>query len=357
LAIVQFSRPENDFFASLRSAVNQYFEKENKKQSGDFRLYLKTIVFVTAAIAVYAVLMLVNLQWYIALPLAFLMGLLQAFIGFNVMHDACHGSYSSKKKINDLFSLSMNALGSDAFMWKQKHNIVHHTYTNIDGVDDDIQKAPLIRMAPTQPHVWAHRLQFLYIIPLYAVSTIFWLLLKDIQEYFAAKAYNVKVDKMKPKEHVIFWISKVLYIFIYIVVPIFVWGWFGWLMGFIAMHVALGLTLSLVFQLAHVVENVEFEHAHDEGVTKIESEWAVHQLKTTSDFAVQNKFVSWFLGGLNYQVEHHLFPRISHVHYPAIQQIVAQVCAEYNVAYHSFPTTRSALASHFRHMYKLGKNN
>lgn len=355
MATIQFSRPNSDFFMTLRTAVNQYFEQNGKKQSGDARLYIKTIVLVSAGVAVYASLMLVAMSWYVALPLAFAMGLLQAFIGFNVMHDACHGAYSSKKKINDFLGLSMNALGSDAFMWKQKHNLVHHTYTNIDGVDDDIQKAPLIRMAPSQPKVWAHRFQFIYIIPLYAVSTIFWILLKDFQEYFSTKKYSVKVDTMNTREHIIFWVSKTLYVGFYIVLPIFVWGWFAWMIGFIAMHVSLGLTLSLVFQLAHVVENVEFEEAHEEGVTQIDSEWAVHQLKTTSDFAVNNKVVSWFLGGLNYQVEHHLFPKISHVHYPALQKIVAETCKKYGVDYHEYPTTRAALASHFRHMYKLGR--
>lgn len=355
MATIQFSRPNSDFFMTLRTAVNKYFEQSGKKQSGDFRLYIKTIVFVGAAIAVYASLMFIAMPWWVALPLAFLMGLLQAFIGFNVMHDACHGSYSSSKKINDLFGLSMNALGSDAFMWRQKHNLVHHTYTNIDGVDDDIQKAPLIRMAPSQPRVWAHKLQFIYIIPLYAISSFFWILLKDFQEYFRYKTYSVKVDTMSTKEHFIFWISKLIYIGLYIVLPIYIWGWSSWLIGFLTMHGALGLTLSLVFQLAHVVENVEFEEAHQEGITQINSEWAVHQLKTTSDFAVKNKFVSWFLGGLNFQVEHHLFPKISHVHYPELQRIVEETCRQYGIDYHSYPTTRAALASHFRHMYKLGR--
>lgn len=355
LAKITFARPENDFFQTLRTNVNAYFEKNNRLQSGDRRLYTKTVVLTVVTIAIYTVLLTIALPVWAGVSLAFLMGIMQALIGFNIMHDACHGSYSSRKKINDLLSLSMNALGSDAFMWKQKHNLVHHTYTNIDGVDDDIQKAPLIRMAPSQPKVWAHKLQFLYIVPLYAISSFFWIMLKDFQEYFTTKKYNVKVDTMKRKDHYVFWISKALYIFMYIALPIMIWGWLPWMVGFLTMHGALGLALSFVFQLAHVVENVEFEHAHDEGTTEIGTEWAVHQLRTTSDFAVNNKIVSWFLGGLNYQVEHHLFPRISHVHYPEIQKIVAETCAKYGVEYHYFPTTRKALASHFRHMYKLGR--
>ncbi len=355
LATVQFSRPGSDFFQSLRNSVHAYFESNKISQTGDYRLYIKTLFFCLSGLAIYISLLTVAMPWWVALILAGTLGLFQAFIGFNVMHDACHGSYSSKHKINNFLALSMNVLGSDAFMWKQKHNLVHHTYTNIDGIDDDIQKAPLIRMAPSQPKFWAHRFQFIYVVPLYAVSSFFWILLKDFQEYFSVKKYAVKVDKMSTMEHVTFWVSKSLYMFFYIVLPILVWGWLPWFIGFLTMHITLGLTLSLVFQLAHVVENVEFHDARDKEHTLVETEWAIHQLKTTSDFAVDNKFVSWFLGGLNFQVEHHLFPRISHVHYPAIQKIVKETCEKYGVEYHSYKNTRLAMASHFRHLYNLGR--
>ena len=69
----------------------------------------------------------------------------------------------------------------------------------------------------------------------------------------------------------------------------------------------------------------------------IESEWAVHQVATTVNFATQNKMWNWLFGGLNFQVEHHLFPRISHVHYPELNKRLKQVCAEFNVAYQEFP--------------------
>lgn len=352
---VSFSRPQSDFFSALRSSVNNYFQQQKIKPTGDFRLYLKTIILVSAAIMIYVSLLVFNMPWYFGVTLAFLLGMVEAFIGFNVMHDACHGSYSTKKSINDFLGLSMNALGSDAFMWKQKHNLVHHTFTNIDGIDDDIQKVPLMRMCETQPRKKAHRFQHIYVVFLYAISTIFWILLKDFEEYFSRKeVYAVKTAKRDRKSHIIFWSSKILYLFFLVVLPVMVLGWLPWLIGFVVMHMALGLTLSLVFQLAHVVEPVAFSEGKAEKVN-IEDEWAVHQLKTTCDFAVNNKVVSWFLGGLNYQVEHHLFPAISHIHYPAIQKIVVQTCAEYGITYHSFPTTRKALVSHFRHMQRLGR--
>lgn len=354
LATVQFNRPQGEFFATLRKKVQAHFDENQIKQSGNFALYFKAAVIIAVYIAIYVTIMTLPIPGYVALILASLLGLIQAFVGFNIMHDACHESFSTKKSVNFFFGLSMNALGSDAFMWRQKHNIVHHTYTNVEGVDDDIAKSPLLRMCPQQPRYKAHRYQHIYLPFLYGISTLFWVLLKDWQSYFSSREFNVEVGRMKPIDHLIFWSTKLVYIGLYLVLPSFVWGIGGTILGFVLMHLVLGATMSFVFQLAHVVENVEFEHAENE-VTMIENEWAVHQINTTSDFAVDNKIVSWFVGGLNYQVEHHLFPRISHIHYPEIQKIVAETCKEFGVNYRSYRTTRQALASHFRHMRNLGR--
>jgi linoleoyl-CoA desaturase len=354
LATIRFSQPSSDFFATLRKSVDQYFADQKVKSSGNATLYWKTTIIITAYILCYCTIMLLPIPMWLAGVLAALLGVIQAFVGFNIMHDACHDAFSTRKNVNYFFGLSMNALGSDAFMWRQKHNLVHHTYTNVDGIDDDIAKTPLLRMSESQPHFKAQRFQHIYLPFLYAISTIYWVLIKDFQDYIFGKRFNVQVGKMKPFDHFVFWSTKIIYFGLYLVLPILVWGVWPAIVGFILMHAMLGMVMSFVFQLAHVVENVEFEHAHDEH-TVIDTEWAVHQIETTSDFAPDNKFVSWFLGGLNYQVEHHLFPRISHVHYPAIQRIVAKTCADYGVEYRHYPTMRAALASHFRHMKRLGK--
>lgn len=357
LATVRFSRPQGEFFQTLRSSVDAYFVENKIKESGNATLYWKAAIIITLYIATYATILALPIPGWSALLLCAFLGFLQALVGFNIMHDACHDSFSTKKNINFFFGLSMNALGSDAFMWRQKHNVVHHTYTNVEGVDDDIAKSPLLRMCPQQPRYGAHRFQHIYLSFLYGISTLFWVLLKDWQSYFSSREFNVEVQKMGFKDHLIFWVTKLMYFGIYLVAPSFVWG-IGWtFLGFTIMHIVLGATMSFVFQLAHVVENVEFEHAHESEVTMIENEWAVHQINTTSDFAVNNKVISWFLGGLNYQVEHHLFPRISHVHYPAIQKIVAKTCEEFGVQYRYYPKATQALASHFRHMKHLGQAN
>jgi linoleoyl-CoA desaturase len=350
-----FSNNNNDFFCSLKKEVDEYFTVYNIKKTGDWRLYIKTIVLVLCAVSIYSVLIFIKPDASVALLLCALLGYNLACIGFSVMHDANHGSYSTKPWLNDLLGLSMNFMGASSYFWKQKHNIVHHTYTNVDGLDDDIAKSPIIRQCESQKWVPAHKIQHIYLLPIYALSTIFWVFIMDFTKYFTHKIYTTEAWKMTLRNHVIFWVTKILYLFFYIVLPVMLWGFLPWLAGFFVLHAFMGLTLSLVFQLAHVVENTEFESIALDETKHIETAWAEHQIKTTSNFAMNNKIVSWFVGGLNFQIEHHLFPKVSHVHYPAISKIVERKCKEFNLPYNYYPTVTGALASHFRVMKWLGK--
>jgi linoleoyl-CoA desaturase len=355
MAKVTFNNSDNLFFQSLKSAVDNYFTTNKIKKTGDWRLFSKTIILIGTAIAIYSTLMFVQPSALFALLLCGGLGFVSASIGFSVMHDANHGSYSTRPKLNDLLGLSANALGASSFFWKQKHNIIHHTYTNVDGIDDDIAKSPIIRQCESQKWVPAHKIQHLYLLPIYSLSSIFWLFFMDFTKYFTRKIYTTEAWKMSTKNHIIFWATKICYLAFYILLPIKVWGFLPWLAGFFAMHTVMGLTLSLVFQLAHVVENTEFEHIGLDETKHLETAWAEFQLKTTANFAMNNKVISWFVGGLNFQIEHHLFPKISHVHYPAISKIVMAKCAEFNLPYNYYPTMLEALASHFRVMKYLGK--
>jgi linoleoyl-CoA desaturase len=354
---ITFSNRNNEFFQSLKTAVDEYFEKNKLKKTGDWRLYSKSIILIGAAVTGYCFLMMpgISLGVLPALLICAALGYIFACIGFAVMHDANHGSYSTKPWLNDMMGLSANALGASAFFWKQKHNIIHHTYTNVDGLDDDIAKSPIIRQCETQRWVPAHKVQHLYLLPVYALSSIFWIFFMDFTKYFTGKIYTTDAWKMSAKNKTIFWLTKAGYLTFYIVLPIVKWGFLPWLGGFLLLHATMGLTLSLVFQLAHVVENTEFEHVELDETKVVESAWAVHELRTTSNFAMGSKVVSWFVGGLNFQIEHHLFPKVSHVHYPAISKIVQQKCAEYNLPYNQYPTMLEAVASHFRVMRNLGK--
>lgn len=357
MAKVTFNNKNAVFYKSLKKDVDDYFNYNQISRTGNWKLYTKAIVLFTAAIALYLTVLFAPIPGSLKLVACGLFGITLACIGFNVMHDACHGAYSEKKWVNELLGLSLNALGGNAFFWKQKHNIIHHSYPNVDGVDDDIAKSPFIRMCSTQKWVPAHKAQHIYVPFLYMLGSIFWIFLKDFQNYFQKKVHTTPINNLTKKESRIFWISKGFYLLTYIVFPILIVGFWPWLLGFLIMHFTMGFSLSIVFQLAHVIEETEFEFIAEDAVDtlQLESEWAVHQIKTTGNFAPKNKLISWFVGGLNYQVEHHLFPRVSHVHYPAISGIVEEKCREFNLNYISIPTMGKAIQSHFKLIKELGQ--
>lgn len=351
---VTYNNKQAAFFPDLKKDIEAYFQQHNIRKTGNWNLFLKTVILFTSALLIYCLLLFVSMPAILGIFLSGLLGFVLALIGFNVMHDACHGSYSANNKVNEILGYTLNLIGGNSFIWKQKHNIIHHTYTNIDGMDDDIAKSPFVRMCSTQKWVPAHKLQHIYLPLLYAVSTLFWMLWQDFKRYFSKKVYTSKLPKMAKKEHTIFWISKVIYIFLYIVFPVFLLGWFNWLIGFLVLNAIMGLTTAFVFQLAHVVEETEFAYVGIDDIMVIENEWAVHQLKTTSNFSPGNVIITYLAGGLNYQVEHHLFPKISHIHYPALSKIVQRKCKEFNIPYLSTPRLLTALSSHFKLIKQLG---
>jgi linoleoyl-CoA desaturase len=354
MAKITFNNSNHVFYSSLKNAVNNYFTESGQRKTGDGRLYAKTVILILAAGALYTLMLVVPMSLLALIAPSLVLGFVLACIGFNVMHDANHGSYSSRKWVNETMGLTLNALGGNNFIWKQKHNIVHHTYTNIDGVDDDIAKSPFIRMCGSQRWVPAHRLQHLYTPVLYALSSMIWILFQDFGKYFRKRIIDTPLSRMSAGDHLVFWVSKILYLLFYIAIPIALMGWQSWLVFFLSLNIGLGFTLSIVFQLAHVVEETIFETAAADE-KQIENEWAIHQVKTTANFSPSNRIISWFVGGLNYQIEHHLFPRVSHIHYPALSKLVQAECAAFGLPYHSLPSFGAAVNSHFRFIKMLGR--
>jgi linoleoyl-CoA desaturase len=352
---VTFNNGNSSFYQDVKLLVDQYFSDRKILKTGNWKLYIKACILIPAAVGLYLLLLLKPMSLFFGICASGILGFVLASIGFNIMHDACHGAYAQKSWMNYLMGLSLNLLGGNAFIWKFKHNIIHHTYTNVDGVDDDIAKSPAMRSCQSQPWKPVHQFQHIYVILLYAISSFLWISLLDFHKYFKGRILHTDLQKMELQEHILFWVSKVLYALIYIVIPVHFAGWQAWMIGFICMHIVMGLTLALVFQLAHIVENVQFVFADGIAAQKIDEAWAVHQVKTTANFAPENKIVNWFAGGLNFQIEHHLFPKVSHVHYPAIAQFVRETCTKHGIPYNQFNTMSKAVKSHFRMMKLLGK--
>jgi linoleoyl-CoA desaturase len=355
MAQIRFQNPKDSFYNALRLKVDNYFKQNNIKHTGDFRLYLKTGILFTALASFYTYLVFFTPEnVWISLGICSLMGVNLAAIGFNVMHDGAHGSYSGKKWINDAMGFSLNFLGGNVDIWKQKHNNNHHTYTNIDGMDDDIDLKPMMRVTLSQKKHYLHRFQHIYGLFLYCLTYLSWIYLNDFQKYFSGKIADfTKIKTMSLKDHLSIWGSKLVYVAVFLVLPIIMIGFLNTVVGYLVMTAVTGLMIAIVFQLAHVVSDAEFV-AIDTPKMEMETEWAVHQINTTSNFATKSKSLNWLLGGLNFQVEHHLFPRISHVHYPQINKLVKETCDEFKIAYREYPTMLSALRSHLVHLKNLG---
>lgn len=350
---IQFNMQKSkDFYDDLKKQVKAYFDEHQKSDKGNWVLYSKTIILLSVWIALYLCILFVAKSTLAVVWFYVAFGLVGALIGFNVMHDGAHGSYSQKKWLNTTMWYTMNILGSEVFLWQVQHNILHHTYTNIEWWDDDIDSRPVFRFHPEQKHKWFHRYQHIYFLFFYGLSTIAKMFFQDFKRYFTTKVGQFAYKPLSLTKHIIFWCTKVCMFALYILVPMyFIWVWNALLWVFI-MYFFMWIFLAVIFQLAHVLDHTTMVSHTD---NKVDENWAVHELATTANFSMRSKFWTWLLGGLNFQVEHHLFPQISHVHYPQLAKIVQRVCHQYGIPYHSYATIGSAFVSHVRYIKKMGR--
>jgi linoleoyl-CoA desaturase len=354
MAVPKFSNVPHSFHTELKGRISAYFEEVGKSTTGDFKIFSKAVILMVVFSFIYIHLVFFTPNAFWAITESVLLGCVVAAIGFNVMHDGAHGSFSKYKSVNVFAAFSLNILGGNSFMWNMKHNIIHHAFTNVDGVDDDIDIQPWMRMSETQKKYKLHKYQHFYFWFLYSLLYIFWIFVLDYQKYFKSKVGTMPLKKMTLSDHFVFWGFKLFHAFLFIGLPIYMVGFTSWLISFVVFTCVAGFVLSLVFQLAHTVEHTAFPVANIE-TGRLDDEWAIHQIKTTANFATNNRVVSWLVGGLNFQIEHHLFPKISHVHYPAISKIIKQACREYGIVYIEFPKVRYAVASHVAFLRQMGR--
>ena len=345
-----------EFFGVLRARVDDYFTSNGISKHANNQMVIKTIVLLVGYIAPFIAIVVFQPSFIIALCLWVVMGFALSGIGMSVMHDANHGAYSSSTKVNKWVGYSLLLCGGTVDNWKMQHNVLHHTYTNVNGLDDDIDSKLILRFSPHGEQKAVHKYQWYYAFAFYSILTIYWGLLKDIVQFFRYK--KLGVNKKSNKQNAIWLlkvsISKITYFFIFLALPVLVSDipFYQILLGFLLMHAIAGVILSVVFQLAHAVEETEFPLPDENG--NMENGWAIHQLKTTANFSRNSRLISWYVGGLNYQVEHHLFPLICHVHYPKIAPIVEATAKEFGIPYLENKTFLGALKSHVSLLRKLG---
>jgi linoleoyl-CoA desaturase len=347
---------QKTFAAAVRKNVNDYFRENGISTKGNAALAIQTAIMLSAYIVPFVLIFIIPMNAWVIMGLTVLMGLGLAGIGMCVMHDAVHGSYSKKEWVNKLFGGTMYLLGSNVFNWKIQHNVLHHAYTNIEGHDQDIASRGPIRLSEHAPLKKIHRYQHIHAFFFYGLMTISKLTRDFTQLIGYNKAGITRQHRVNPTvEYTKMVAIKIVYLFIFIGLPILFtpFSWWQVLLGFFIMHWTAGCILSTIFQMAHVVEGAEQPLPNESG--EIENDWIVHELRTTSDFARNNRFLNWYIGGLNFQIEHHLFPNICHIHYRKIAPIVEKTAKEFGYPYNLKPTFAHAFASHVRRLKELGR--
>lgn len=343
------------FLNVLRKRVDEYFTRTGKRRRDCVEMYVKTAVILTWFVASYALLVFWASTWWQVCLLAASLGASMACVGFNIQHDGSHSAYSTRRWINTLTGMALDLLGGSSYFWKKTHNLVHHSFTNITGHDGDIDLGILGRLSPHQRRLGFHRLQHIYLWVLYGFLTVKWQFFDDMRVIIGGRLSKFTFARPKGWDLVVFVGGKLLFISLAFVIPMLLHSWTVVIPVFFLTSFVQGLLLSVVFQLAHCVEDAEFPMPI-EGTGRMENAWAVHQVETTVDFARKNRLVTWFTGSLNYQIEHHLFPQICHVNYPAISEVLESTCREFGVNYSAHDTVLAAVRSHYRWLREMGRN-
>jgi len=348
------------FSKELALKVNDYLKANNLKKFGSWKILLKVPFMFSIYLLPYFLMVfgVIESKWMM-LVMALTMGVGMSGIGLSIMHDANHGSFSKISWFNKMMSYSMEFLGGNGLNWRIQHNVLHHSFTNVHDLDEDIRPVGLLRFSPNEPKKKIHKFQVYYAWFFYGLMTLSWMTNKDFAQLIRYKKKDLlaaqNVTYSKAMSFLI--ISKLLYYVVIALIPLLIMDitWWQWLIGFFCMHFVSGSILAFIFQPAHVVPETSFVTVEKHQEENPDESWAIHQMKTTANFENWNPILTWYAGGLNYQIEHHLFPDISHVHYPKISKIVKAIAEKHGVPYHYHKTWGGAIFSHLRLLNRLGR--
>lgn len=340
------------FHLDLKRRVDEFFLSSGQRRRDCIQAYVKSAILLASLAGLYVLLVFVAWAWWQALPLAVLLGLVAAGIGFNVQHDGGHGAVSDRPWVNKLMAMTLDLIGGSSYFWHYQHGVFHHTYTNVPGHDADIDLGILGRLTPLQKRLPFHRWQHYYLWPLYGFLAIKWHLYDDFRDVILGRAAGHRVQRPRGWDLVTFLGGKALFFTLAFGVPLLFNPFWAVLLFYAVVGGVAGIVMSVVFQLAHCVEEADFPQPT--GTGRIDKPWAIHQVETTVDFARRSRVLSWLLGGLNFQIEHHLFPHISHVNYPAISKLVEETCRDWGVRYVEHRSFWAGVGSHFRWLRRMG---
>ena len=339
------SKNDSDFFSTLIQKVDDYMEKKGNNRFADSSIYFKGVFLITLYISSYILLLSGTLNTILSVLFVMIMGLSGVMIVFNIVHDASHNVLFKNRSLNRALAYFGDLMGMNSYIWNIRHNIQHHTFTNVAGGDVLLDSIPFIRVSPQQKKFAIHKYQVFYVPVMYMLYSIFWVCFIDINMFRQKQMGNYTNMRRSWQEWAKLFFFKSFYIFYMIIFP-------AWiiniplstvLIGFLIYHVVAGLLLSTVVVLGHCVEGAEYTAPDENGI--IQNSFMQHEWNATYDCSTNSRLLHWITGGLNTHLAHHLFPKLCHCHYLAVTKIIKEHCAEHNVKYQHY-SFGDAIVSH-----------
>ncbi len=278
---VTFGR-DDQFNHEVRRRVDQYFARVRRKPRDCPRMYVKAAMILGWLAASYTLLVFFTTTWWMALPLVISLGLAMAAVGFNIQHDGGHHAFSDRPWINRLTARSLDLLGGSSYFSARKHNVLHHNYANITGHDDDIDLGILGRLSPHQRRLRFHRFQHYYLWTLYGFLPMKWQLYDDFRDLATGRVGGRRFVRPKGWDLTVLLGGKTVFFSLALALPLLVHPLWAVLLFYLAASLVQGLALSVVFQMAHCVEEATFTLPAGD-THQVEASWAVHQVESTVD--------------------------------------------------------------------------
>ena len=348
------SKNDSDFFSELITKVDTYMEKKGGNRFADKSIYVKGGILIGLYLSSYVLLLSRSLNTGMSIMLVMIMGLAGVMIVFNIVHDASHNVLFKNRSLNKAAAYFGDLMGMNSYIWNIRHNIQHHTFTNVAGGDVLLDSIPFIRVCSQQKKLPMHKYQVWYVPFLYMFYSVFWVFFIDINMFRQKQMGNYKNMTHSWKEWAKLIFFKSFYLFYMIVFP-------AWIIniplatvlaGFLIYHMVAGILLSTVVVLGHCVEGAEYTAPDENGI--IQNSFLQHEWNATYDCSTNSTALHWITGGLNTHLAHHLFPKLCHCHYLDITKIIKEHCAEHQINYPHY-SLGDAIISHFNFL-KLQAN-
>ncbi|MGI4979802.1 MAG: fatty acid desaturase family protein, partial [Janthinobacterium lividum] len=338
----------------LRRRLETFFAEAEISPKADTTMWAKIGTGITVLAGSWIALYLLHPGTLAFLALYLLGGLAQTFLLLNIAHDSNHNAISSRPAVNKTLNYVFDLCGISSYMWRILHHRGHHSCINLHGEDDAIEGRGLFRFTPHDPRTPLHRFQHVYALFLYAFFSLEYVFVRDFQSFFAPKHDYLTRTKHPVREYFILFAGKALYLTYMLALPIFVMRESAWLVfaAFLLVHLVVGISVVLVFQTTHIIEDTYFPLQRSEFENGV-----YHVFATTADYATENPVVAWLVGGLNHHVVHHLCPYVCHTHYAPLTRIVKQTAEEFGVPYRQHRTMSTAVWHHLQLLKQLGNEN